>query len=609
MKKQAFYLLVFALFQTISSFAQLDSINHLEEVLLSDVHLTKNSRGQLVQVLNDSVIEHNSPSLTSILRFNTPLYFKENGPGMVSSVSFRGTTASQTAVIWNGINVNSQFTGQTDFNTLITANYDNISIRSGGGSVLYGSGAIGGSVHLNDYFEFDEGFSSRLRLEAGSFETFFGSYTGKYSSERAAVQFNVAGIVSENNFKYPGTEKVNTNGDYDNFSGSFSAAHIFDDSNTIKFYTNYFSGERGFSGTLFAPSNSKYEDINSRNLVEWKNFSEYFISSLKLAYLDETYRYFENRHREEYSLGRAKSGILKYDLEYKIKREMSLTGIFDLQYTAGTGTNIGEEDRKTGSLGFLFAHELGSFGYEASLRKEVTENYDSPLLFSLGANYFVTDNYDLKLNFSRNYRIPTFNDLFWFAGGNRELQPEESLQAELSHNLNFRKVSLALTTYVIQINNLLRWVPGGGGLWRPENTESVRNYGAEFLASVEQEFGDHRLLWSGIYAFTKTEDLNLEKSLIYTPQHKITSSVAYGYKGFSLYYQFLYTGSVYTSADNYYSLPSYSVSNIGLEYSFPRNEMLSLGMEVENLWNENYQIMPSRPMPGRSFNSILTLNF
>jgi hypothetical protein len=36
--------------------------------------------------------------------------------------------------------------------------YDQIGIKAGGGSVTYGSGAIGGSIHLNNILDFNKGF-------------------------------------------------------------------------------------------------------------------------------------------------------------------------------------------------------------------------------------------------------------------------------------------------------------------------------------------------------------------------------------------------------------------------------------------------------------------
>ena len=607
MKRQAFYFFVLLFLQTISSSGQVNAIHHLDEVVLSDVYLKKNSQGQKVRELKDSIIEKHPASLTSILRFNSPLYFKENGPGMVASVSYRGTSASQTAVLWNGININSQLTGQTDFNTLISSNYDNVTLRSGGGSVLYGSGAIGGSVHLNNKFRFSEGFQNKLQLKYGSFNTFFGSYTGKYSSEAAALQINAAHYISDNDFKYIGTDRKNLNGDFQNSSINMAAAYILNDRNTIKIFSNYFSGERGFSGTLFAPSKAKYEDRNSRNLLQWTAFSGEFTSNLKLAYLDETYRYYENRERKQHSHGRVKSGIFKYDLKYELQPSMKLTALVDLNYSSGNGTNIGEAERKAGSLGLMFSHDLEKLGYTVSLKKEITDQYESPLLFSMGAEYAADRFYDVRFNLSRNYRVPTFNDLFWYAGGNKDLQPEESLQAEVGQILHFREVVIDATAFFIRINDMLRWIPGSDGLWQPENTSSVQNYGIELSTNWKKNFENKELEVSAIYAWTRARNLDLDRTLIYVPEHKVTAAIAYKFKGFSSYYEQLYNGSVFTSSDNSYSMGSYHLSNLGVEYDVLGTKKVSIGMEVQNVWNKSYQIMPSRPMPGRSINATLTV--
>ena len=609
MRKTTLSLLLMSLLTAGSVYAQSGTVNLLDEVVLSDVRLYRNSKGQQVRVLNDSTLTENEPFLSSLLKFNTPIYFKENGYGMVSSASFRGTTASQTAVVWNGININSQFNGQTDFNTIPTGNFDNVAVRSGGGSVLYGSGAIGGSVHLNNKFRFHSGFQNRLRLEYGSFDTFSGQFKTNYSSENTNIQASVTRHSSDNDYPYLGTEKFNENGEFFNTGFSLGLAHLLNESNTLKFYSNYFDGEKALSGTLYAPSRSKYTNEESRNLLEWKRFFGQFTSSVKLAYLDETYRYYENRERENYEYGRAKTGIAKYDLKYRIKEGINLNGIIDLQHTRGEGSNVGINERNIGALALLLNHDLGRFSYELSGRKEISDRYESPLLFSVGANYVVTNFYELNLNLSKNFRIPTYNDLFWRGGGDLELNPEQSLQAEFGQNVALKGFEFSLTAYVIRISNLLRWVPDSSGLWRPRNTEKVQNHGIEARMGWHKLLGDHQVSLNATYAYTKTNDENLDKELIYIPRHKTTASVGYGIKRFSAYYQFLQNGSIFTSADNRYELEGYTVSNAGLNYSIGKKENFRLGVEVRNLWNSSYQSLPSRPMPGRSINGSLTFKF
>src|SRR5690554_3664885 len=154
MNRRGLHILSIVFLCQAAAFAQLDSIQKLPEVILSDTKLIHFSKGFKLEKLADSVAKRNPSSLTDVLRYNSAVYFKENGNGMVSSPSFRGTNAAQTAVIWNGININSIFTGQTDFNTISPLSYDEITIRSGGGGVQYGSGAVGGSIHLNNDFSF-----------------------------------------------------------------------------------------------------------------------------------------------------------------------------------------------------------------------------------------------------------------------------------------------------------------------------------------------------------------------------------------------------------------------------------------------------------------------
>ncbi|HEX9601580.1 MAG TPA: TonB-dependent receptor plug domain-containing protein, partial [Mariniflexile sp.] len=214
MKNIPVFVLLFIACFSGSAQTMTDSIQQLDEVVISDTKLINYASGIKVEVLNDSVLQRNSKSLTGLLAFNSNLYFKENGYGMVSSPSFRGTNASQTAVIWNGININSQLNGQTDFNTINTNNFNSIAIRSGGGSVQYGSGAIGGSIHLNNKLAFNTHFSNTVQLSYGSFNTKQAAFNTSSGTDEFSVNAGVYYIGSDNDYKYLGTDKVNENGEF-----------------------------------------------------------------------------------------------------------------------------------------------------------------------------------------------------------------------------------------------------------------------------------------------------------------------------------------------------------------------------------------------------------
>ena len=608
MKKTLFYIFCGLAFIPKFMVAQADSLHQLKEVILDDVHLLSGAAGNNVSVLQDSVILKNPATLTELLRFNTPLYFRENGPGMVSSVSFRGTSASQTAVIWNGININSSINGQTDFNTLLSKSYDRIAIRSGGGSLLYGSGAIGGSVHLENSLKFKRLFENRIQLEAGSFSTYMGHLSSDYGDPNTSLKVSLSHLRSENDFPYPDSQQNNVNGDFQRTGLNLTAAQILDDSNMLRFYANYSTGERGFSGTLTAPSESKYVDSNSRNLLEWETGTGRWTSEIGLALLHESYRYYEDRHSGAYAFGQVDTGILKYEFGYEMSRNLEIITVGQFRGSQGEGSQIGEVDRQRYSGGILMRHQLGDFGYEVGFRKEFSGLYDSPILYSLGSAYQFSDHYELRLSFSRNYRIPTFNDLFWYAGGNQELKSEKSLQGEVTQKLSYKSLSLSLTAFLLEVEDLLRWVPGQDGLWHPENTREARNYGLELGAGWETSLNHTRLAFSGTYAYTRSRDLQLEKDLIYVPIHKANGSFAMNRGRISTYLQGGYTGKIFTSSDNEYFLEDHVILNLGFDFSLvPKH--LQAGIVVRNLLNTEYQNMPSRPMPGRNFSLDLTFNF
>lgn len=603
--------LVFTFFACQFVLAQHDSIQQLDEVRVSDTKLKNFSSSLSVQVLTDSILNKNQSSLTSLLNYNTVIYFKENGLGMVSSPSFRGTTAQQTAVIWNGININSQLLGQSDFNTLITRDFKDITVRAGGGSVMYGSSAIGGSIHLNNELDFSNKFSNDLRVNYGSFNTYGVNYKLNLSDEKFSFQASISRNASDNDYEFVSSDWKNLNGQYYNTSLNTTFGYKINDNNYLKFYSQFYDGERHFSVLFPSEVKTKYQDFNTRNLLEWSSFFGKFTSKVKIAALSEKYKYFANIDSDSHTFGEVKTYIGKYDLVFDVTDDIKLNAVLDYTRNDGNGSDIKAEKRDIASASLLLKHKLtDKLVYEAGIRKEITDNYNSPILFSAGGSYAFAGFYTLKVNGSRNFRIPSFNDLYWQPGGNENLRPESSYQIEIGNNFRFGDFNVSLTGYGIDIDDMLRWFPTGE-VWTPENTNKVKTYGVEALLNWKKRFGRHHFLLNGTYAYTVSENQETKKQLIYVPYHKATSSLSYNYRKFSADYQFLYNGEVFTRSDNNprYNLDGYFVSNVSIGYDFGKVQTYQLGFQVLNLFNEKYASVANRFLPGRNFNMYLTLKF
>lgn len=578
----------------------------LAKVEISDNLLRDYSQTQKTEKLSDSIIKRNSSFLTSLLNYNTLLYFKENGPGGASSVAFRGTTASQTAVVWNGININSQFLGQADFNAFNTLIFNNILVKSGGGSAIYGSSAIGGSIHLNNELVFTDKFENQLLTRYGSFNTYDVNFQSQLASENYSLQLSIVHSASDNDFEWIGKNRKNLNGQYENSSFSANFGYRLNDKNTLKFYSNLFSGERHFSLVLPSETPTKYDNFDFRNLLEWTSLIDKFTSRVKLAHLLEEYEYNPNIANDYYTFGKVESLIAKYDLAYSASTKIKLNAVIDYIHNQGRGSDLIYGKRQIGSASVMMKHLLSdSFLYEVSARKEMTDIYDSPFLYSVGSSYAPTRFYTIKANVSKNFRIPTFNDLYWVTGGNPDLKPETSYQAELNNEFTLGDLTLTLTGYYNQIEDMLRWVPTSA-LWSPENVDEVEIFGFEGGLSYQKAIGKHEFHLKANYGYTSSKDTRTNKYLMYVPAHKANAHLTYNYKNLNLYSEMVYVGEVYTRSDNNsrYNLEAYQVFNLGSDFTYKKN--YTLGIKVQNLMNVYYENVENRPLPGRNF--MLYLN-
>lgn len=596
--------------------AQLDSIQKLDEVIVSDSKLKKYISGVKIEILKDSIINKNGTSLTNLLAFNSNLYFKENGYGMVSSPSFRGTSASQTAVVWNGININSQLNGQTDFNTINTLNYSSIAVRSGGGSVQYGTGAIGGSIHLNNRLNFTNHFETDIITGYGSFNSKKIGLKTSLGNKLWTGNIGVAYVDSDNNYKYLGTNMVNENGAFNNLNLNVNLGVFISNKDVLKLYNQSYAGNRNFSGTLVGPSRSKYEDENYRTMLEWSRISGKFTSKLKVVHLHELFKYFENKDKEAFSLGKVNTLLINHNFNIHFNNKLQLKTILEYSNAKGKGDSFNEPVRNIFSTTVLLNHKPNNLlSYGINLRQDFITGHERPFVFSVNADLDLFEHYKIQINGSKNYRIPTFNDLYWEPGGNLNLVPESSYQIDLGQQFNYNNFNIKLNGYYINTKDMIQWLPDTTGTWSPINVGEVASYGAELEVKSHYNINKHQFNFSGHYSYTISENLETKKQLIYVPYHKGNLNIAYHYKEATVYYQHVFTGEIFTTEDNIKgrstSLKSFDVGNIGCNYTLFKNtkNKLETGIVIKNIFNEIYENVAFRPMPNRNFNIQLNYKF
>ncbi|WP_370895652.1 TonB-dependent receptor plug domain-containing protein [Chryseobacterium gossypii] len=585
----------------------------IDTVYIFDNQMNKAKLFHKVNTLSATDIQKNSASLSDVLRFQTSLYIKENGRGAVSSPSFRGTTAQQTAFVWNGININSVFLGQGDINNIPLFGYDQMEIKPGGGSVVYGSGAIGGSIHLNNNLHFNEGFHASLYSEASSFDTYNHFAKASFSNDRFSIKVSGNYFISRNDYEVEERNYINRNGQYNNATFNIGASYKIARHQTISWQSQFFDSSQHYPIFVENGNKTKYETQSVRTLLAWDVNTGKLSNSLKTAYTEENFQYFSDISKPETSGATGKNYIVKNDFNYFILPKLNMNVITEFQVNTGEGagtSGVGDVKRNAGSVaGLLRYFAISDLRFEAGIKKDFAEGFSSPVLYSFSGKWRALKWYSIGLNLSRNVRFPTFNDLYWQPGGNPDLKAETSIQTDMDHEFSFGNFKIILSPYYMNISNLINWLPTPYGYWAPFNTLKVESYGLESQITYNKSFGSHQIGLNAGYTFAKSVNQETKKQLMYVPLHKAFGNIDYRYSFFRIFVQGMFNGLTYTTTDGKKAdaLDPYFVLNTGLSATVLKK--YTLGFRINNVTNTVYETVAYYPMPKKNYTIFATINF
>ena len=227
----------------------------------------------------------------------------------------------------------------------------------------------------------------------------------------------------------------------------------------------------------------------------------------------------------------------------------------------------------------------------------------------MDGSYVFGKKYKLQLNASKNFRTPTFNDLYWQPGGNLDLKPEKSYQLDVGHQFNWGDFHANVNSYYIAIEDMIRWLPDTNGIWSPINVDEVQTYGAEVELGLKKAISENQeLALNTNYSYTVSEDKATQEQLIYVPLHKANARLAYRFLNFGAFYQHIYTGAVAIIGGD---LEGYHVANTGITYTPKVQSKLKyeIAIKVNNVFNQYYENIALRPMPNRNIQTQILLNF
>lgn len=566
-------------------------------------------------------------SVGEALSFNTPVYIKTYGPGGISTTGLRGGNASQTAVLWNGINIQNAMLAQVDLNLLPALLFDDIGVEYGGSSALFGGGAVAGSIQLESRSPFAKGASARVDLGGGSFGKTTTAAKATWSGRRCVAVTKLYDTRATNNYNFLDADGVLQRQQHAGyrFSGFMQGLRFLLGPRQL-LSLNAWANTNARDLPAFqpgAPAAQRQRDDALRITADWNYSVRRFRTTVRAACLNDRIRYTDSL-AEINSDSRVQTLLAENENYLQWGRDQELhVGLNFTSSSAKTGNYAGV--RSVQRVGWLIGNRSALLNGRLLLNLAARVDYFSagnlPVTGNTSAEYKLTSAFSLKVNIARVYRQPSLNELYWLPGGNPDLQAEQGYSGEgeivFKRRFTHWDIYMAGAAFTRAINNWILWVPGAGGNATPLNLQKVWSRGTETTWRIGYTLGKWTAglqLVTGYVLSTVVEqrlenDASQGRQLMFTPRYTLSSrfTVAYGeHMSLSLYHQ--YTGYRFTSADNSSWLDPYHLSSLRATLRAPFGRpKLNLYAVCNNVFNTSYTLVSGHPMALRSYEAGVSL--
>lgn len=560
---------------------------------------------------------YQNSSLADIIEKQSTFYVKTYGSGSLATLSVRGTSSSENAVLWNGINLNSPVLGDFDLSNIPVALFDNITLQYGGGSALYGSGIIGGSIHLENSPTFSKSISTKVNTMLGSFSNY--GVSGKFKYSNSKIETSTAFNYRNGKNDYPFSDGVETkkltNASALQYGLMEDLAIKTSEKSFLKAAIWYQYNDKEIAPTIVMSDNmteSSSEDV--RTSLQWKYIGKVTSVIAKGGYFYNKYKYTD--HKVVNTNVNTNSGIIEIEVQNKVLDGFYINAGSNLSYFNALQESYGSNKEEYhlaifASLKYDFANIPLSLNL--NLRQQLVNWETVPFTPSFGIESNFWKDLFVKASIGTNYRTPTFNERYWQPGGNPNIKAEQSLNEDIQ--LGWKSKShfieeISLTLYNSNLKDKILWVPVYGTVWSPMNVESVWSRGIESKINVGQRIGKWKYGITLGYAYTIATNQESKRQLIYTPKHNGYINLGLSWRYIELIYSQKLTSRSYTTYDLESWVDGYTTADLSLAGDIKvKSSSFRLMGTLRNLFNTDYQVIKYYPMPGINFELSLSYKF
>lgn len=571
------------------------------------------------------------------------------GIGGLKTVSVRGLGATHTAVSYDGVVVGNCQAGQIDLGRFAAHSMEGISLHIGQADDLASTAralASGSIVSLSSHTpKWD---NKPYRLEAGITGGSVGYVNPTLSYARHLKEYTHTGLsidLSRAHGRYPyrlvNGKQVTTerriNTDVQQALAEWYLHHQFADDSHLDAKLYAYTSERGLPGAVILYNNSSTERLADRNLFAQMRYTKHWGHQWQLR-TSAKYTYGWDRYTDtnvKYEGGKQVDENLQHEyyaqatLLYRpaLAWELSLAQDayvntltsnlpscpFPTRLTSLTALQARYRTHRLSLHGIV----LGTATHEQVKVGNAPEDYRrlSPTL-SASVRLFEDERLFLRTMYKHTFRLPTFNDLYYYRSGNRTLRPEQAheynagLTWQARSTEVLRDLTLTLDGYFNDVTDKIVAFPSTY-VWKMANYGKVHITGLDAAVKSSLQFTSHLGLHAGAsYTLSRAVDITdptsstYRNQLPYTPVHSGSARLLVTTPWANVGYSLIFSGKRYSMSEQIarYCIDGYAEHTLTLSRTFAiKQALFTAQAEAINITDEQYQIIQYYPMPGRQF--------
>ena len=634
-----------------------DTLLKLKEVTIYSNRMQK--KMSPVQILSGKELEKlNVYSVADALRYFSGVQIKDyGGIGGLKTVNIRSMGSHHVGVFYDGIELGNAQNGVVDLGRFSLDNMEVISLYNGQKSAIfqpakdYSSASAIYMQTRKPLFKGEKKNNLNIGVKGGSFSTINPSLLWEHRfNERISSSISTEYMYTSGRYKFTYAKKdgydttaVRQNGDVrmlrleNAFFGKIPKGEW-------KAKAYLYNSERGYPGAAVREEPGKFRHQDRQwdtNLFVQGSFQNYFkpwyslLANGKYAYdylhylsdprLDVTTMYVDNYYRQQEIYASAAhlftiypwwSMSLSNDFQWNTLRADLIDFVYPTRNTILTSAATSFEfNRLMLQASLLYSHvddNTRTKGANAGTKNKYTPSVIATWqpLTKLPLN--------VRAFYKKVFRMPTLNDLYYTFIGNKDLKPEYTTQYDVgitfSHTWNnhwLKSLDLQIDGYYSEVDDKIIAMPTSNQFrWTMINLGHVEIRGLDAAIRGEWGFGKVELSTLFNYTYQKAQDFTDPTSewyggqIPYIPWHGGSIILNGSYQTWSCNYSFIYTGERYEAVANIpenYAQPWYT-HDFSLSKTFQWGKTgIRVTAEINNIFNQQYEVVQCYPMPGTSF--------